>query len=657
MALLSKQTTSNKILTDSNRVRHPKVKTGCITCRIRRVKCDETKPKCMRCCKYGTECGGYLPSRSKQSVKVSTQNRILIPKLHSAERHLLLPTLNQFGSETEKQYFNVFSNQIAAAIFPYFDCESWMRIIRQACFAHLSIRHAAIAIGALGKTYEIARLCKKVETGERVVMDIKRVSGSQIRLQSTSSDDLDKKANAHHRQALEHYDKAIRIMRHDIENGNHDIRTSLIICMIINCFEHVHGNHKSAAIQAQTGLAMVHEFQSAAQRNRLHPQGYSSPCPDQIEDFLVQSFGRLEIQSMSVFDPRPQEVHIKLKNEGKEIIEKMPNPIQTIEQSRNYLELITRRVMHFNGSIHMPRVNPSVTGSMPYPSPVLNMLPLGGNRNHNPIPWIELKIPLANAQSILSSEILIQEKKELVTELDTWTQASNNLLQSSISTSSQDAISALTLGITASLTRITILSSLFLNETAYDTLYPEFSQIVQFADQIITIQKEQQSRYWNMQRLNLSTINMNFSFDLALIPALYIVMIKCRHGPTRHKALNLLRENPRREGVWDSAASSGLGAWVIDLEEDAARDRLLSSTSSYSSPIYNTFSASEMFHSESLQSNDDILTYMSSKFPEEVRVRGAQMRFDLLERKASLECTQMDLKSKKFTRKKGVFSW
>lgn len=282
---------------------------------------------------------------------------------------------------------------------------------------------------------------------------------------------------------------------------------------------------------------------------------------------------------------------------------------------------------------------------------------MDGNRNHNPIPWIELKIPMTNAQSILSSEELIQEKNELVAELDSWTRASNNLLQSSIRNGLQDAISALALRITALMTKITILSSLFLNESAYDTLYPHFSQIVQCADQVATIQKVQQSRNWSMHGFNFSTTNMNFSFDLALIPALYIVMIKCRHGPTRHKALNLLRENPWREGVWDSAASSGLGAWVIGLEEDAARDRLLNSTSSFSSLNYNTFSASEMFHSESLQSYDDILTSMSSKFPEEVRVRGAQMRFDLLERKASLECTQMDVKTKKFTRKKGAFSW
>ncbi|KAM3508353.1 hypothetical protein MY11210_006752 [Beauveria gryllotalpidicola] len=38
----------------------PKVKTGCVTCRVRRVKCDETKPHCKRCTAYGYVCDGYL---------------------------------------------------------------------------------------------------------------------------------------------------------------------------------------------------------------------------------------------------------------------------------------------------------------------------------------------------------------------------------------------------------------------------------------------------------------------------------------------------------------------------------------------------------------------------------------------------------------------
>lgn len=38
---------------------HNKVRTGCLTCKIRRKKCDETKPACLRCTSTGRKCDGY----------------------------------------------------------------------------------------------------------------------------------------------------------------------------------------------------------------------------------------------------------------------------------------------------------------------------------------------------------------------------------------------------------------------------------------------------------------------------------------------------------------------------------------------------------------------------------------------------------------------
>lgn len=32
---------------------------GCVTCKAKRLKCDETKPSCQQCHKRGVECGGY----------------------------------------------------------------------------------------------------------------------------------------------------------------------------------------------------------------------------------------------------------------------------------------------------------------------------------------------------------------------------------------------------------------------------------------------------------------------------------------------------------------------------------------------------------------------------------------------------------------------
>lgn len=47
--------------TDKSRVRRftPKTRTGCLTCKRRRVKCDERKPTCAACEKVKTKCEGY----------------------------------------------------------------------------------------------------------------------------------------------------------------------------------------------------------------------------------------------------------------------------------------------------------------------------------------------------------------------------------------------------------------------------------------------------------------------------------------------------------------------------------------------------------------------------------------------------------------------
>lgn len=49
----------------------PKARTGCLTCKIRRLKCDEGKPHCYKCISSGRECEGYAPDLRQQYLRVS----------------------------------------------------------------------------------------------------------------------------------------------------------------------------------------------------------------------------------------------------------------------------------------------------------------------------------------------------------------------------------------------------------------------------------------------------------------------------------------------------------------------------------------------------------------------------------------------------------
>jgi hypothetical protein len=82
--------------------------------RLRRVKCDEGKPSCRRCIKFGVECQGY-PLASKSE----TPSRAIIPKKFLQPLPWAVRPLNSgpsFDSEQELRYFRIFCNETARQI-------------------------------------------------------------------------------------------------------------------------------------------------------------------------------------------------------------------------------------------------------------------------------------------------------------------------------------------------------------------------------------------------------------------------------------------------------------------------------------------------------------------------------------------------------------
>lgn len=72
------------------RISRPKVKSGCVTCKKRHVKCDEAKPTCSRCIKASVECLGYHEGtgtpedgrvgRRKRQRRLDVPIRTLLPR-------------------------------------------------------------------------------------------------------------------------------------------------------------------------------------------------------------------------------------------------------------------------------------------------------------------------------------------------------------------------------------------------------------------------------------------------------------------------------------------------------------------------------------------------------------------------------------------------
>ncbi|KAF7929329.1 uncharacterized protein EAE98_005248 [Botrytis deweyae] len=86
---------------------HRKTKTGCIRCRIRRVKCDECQPSCLNCKRHGVECKYESSTSRKVPEKPNTENvtakelRTRFPE--TAERRLReLTLLHHYTTNTSR---------------------------------------------------------------------------------------------------------------------------------------------------------------------------------------------------------------------------------------------------------------------------------------------------------------------------------------------------------------------------------------------------------------------------------------------------------------------------------------------------------------------------------------------------------------------------
>ncbi|OBR10049.1 C6 zinc finger domain protein [Colletotrichum higginsianum IMI 349063] len=137
--------------------RRTKVKTGCATCRIRRVKCDENKPFCRKCVSTGRTCDGYAsPFRlvfARQSINSNVHAGSCIEP-GAAGLQLFRPTST--GIEISPQDIDLLGRYFSTKTM--FDvklgCNEEARQILQASQTDPTIQHAVSSLRALREQLE-----------------------------------------------------------------------------------------------------------------------------------------------------------------------------------------------------------------------------------------------------------------------------------------------------------------------------------------------------------------------------------------------------------------------------------------------------------------------------------------------------------------------
>ncbi|KAF8863511.1 hypothetical protein BDZ45DRAFT_102262 [Acephala macrosclerotiorum] len=487
--------------TKSKRRGLPKSKLGCRTCKIRRVKCDEEKPECRRCIKFGIPCDGYGPVASVSKTVVKKIQPLLPKETGKRLSFSVLqcePSQSLFSTEQDHRYFEVFCSKTAFEILPSFDSSNLREVLLQACVSEPSIRHAVVALGALDLTAESLQDFEKL-----------------------SLDDQNENPHQHHQNALRQYTTAIKEMRAASARGEQDLRTTLLTCLVILCFEAWNGNQDLAVRQIQTGLRLVQAWREEILINRKRQTI--------TDDELIKTFSKLDVQAISFAEESTPERHALAMNGERELLDNMPASFSTIREAEIYESALLRKSMRFL-AVQVP---------LSKPPPPKRAFPVNG--------WWGLQDPQAvSIQQMIVAGISnwVAAFEPLWTRLKTENTCEKSLMIASMLKLHMEACF------------IALLSVCATSEEIFDEYNTTFSEMIDLAS--FTLQVIDQNR----------SKKPKFSFDSHVVIPLHMVVHKCRDKVIRRRAIDLLIRNPRREGVWDSTLGAKVGGWAMAVEEE-----------------------------------------------------------------------------------------
>ncbi|KAL5000109.1 hypothetical protein BDV10DRAFT_193141 [Aspergillus recurvatus] len=202
------------------RASRPKIRTGCITCKIRRVKCDEGKPSCHRCLSTERKCDGYARRSSTISEGLPQKLAVSTAAISAAETRAL------------EFFFCTTSSCLAG----FLDGAFWKRSVLQLSLSEPSIRLALAALGSMHES-EASATAGNVSASQAAIQMYAQAIGSTIDKASTGS-----------------------------------LATSVVVMasILFTCFEFLRRDSAAAAIHISSGINILRAWRH---RSRVQHQG------------------------------------------------------------------------------------------------------------------------------------------------------------------------------------------------------------------------------------------------------------------------------------------------------------------------------------------------------------------------------------------------
>ena len=212
--------------------------------RIRRIKCDERLPACLKCTSTGRTCDGYAPPRT-----------------------LLFEVSRDEG---ERRSFHYFRERTAPELSGDAGKRFWDGFVLRASYSQEVVRHAIAAIGALHESLEL-------ETG----------------VQALTARGF----------AFEQYSKAITILtKADHTLSMEDV---LIACILFTWFENLQGNFDISLTHLRSGLKILDAWRANPNSRPLQIPVSTAVIHEDLAPMIDRLTGQASVFLRSTDQPNP----------------------------------------------------------------------------------------------------------------------------------------------------------------------------------------------------------------------------------------------------------------------------------------------------------------------------------------------------------------
>ncbi|OHE93649.1 hypothetical protein CORC01_11052 [Colletotrichum orchidophilum] len=299
----------------STRASKPKVRTGCVTCKRRRIKCDETKPSCQNCLKRRVTCEGYEPKSSNSSAAAAASSKQLAAITTNGSPLSIEPSYQSlvFTTQLQKDHFDQWlSFATDTLVFP---SELITETIPQIARSDLAVRNAAFAIGAaaLGSSTREERLTGK---------------------------------SPYFADALEYYSRALQLTVKSPPTEE-TFPSVLMTCLLFITFEALHGDRRSALTHLNHGYNILDQYERRSKKKNKKTTTSRNP----LVDAIATNFQRLTLQSWSHNGDHPKETETQVPwccrgQTERYAVDEMPDTFGSLDEAHRWWEITQHHVIH-----------------------------------------------------------------------------------------------------------------------------------------------------------------------------------------------------------------------------------------------------------------------------------------------------------------------